>query len=204
MSVTTLILGESGTGKTASLRNLPPESTALIQAVKKPLPFRGDMKAYVCRDWAKITRAVQATDRKIIVIDDYQYLLALEFLDRNKETGFTKFTELAKSCVDLMQALAALPDDVRVYILSHTTHGEDGVTRFKTIGKLLDEKVTVEGLFTIVLRTIVTDSGYWFSCRNNGADTVKSPIGLFEDDRIENDLNEVDKAICEYYGINRG
>ncbi len=216
MSITTLVLGESGTGKTASLRNMTAADVLLIQVVKKPLSFRSKDWTYfnkesnptgnifVTDDWSKIIAIASKTKRKIIVIDDFQYLLANEFMRRSGETGFTKFTEIGCHTWEVLQALNNLPDDVRVYIPWHTDISESGKTKAKTIGKLLDEKITIEGLFTIVLRTFVNDGHYLFSTKNNGNDTVKSPMGLFDDDYIGNDLAKVDTAICEYYGITTG
>jgi hypothetical protein len=212
MSTATLVIGQSGTGKSSSMRNLDPAQTLLIQVVRKRLPFRakgwdyrtpqntaGNM--FVTDDAARIVEIMQRTQRKTIVIDDFQYLLANEFMRRSAETGFQKFTEIGKHAWDVLTAANNLPEDVRVYILTHSEQLESGHTKAKTIGKLLDEKITVEGLFTIVLKTDVVDGTYTFTTRNNGRDTVKSPMGLFDDERIDNDLNMVDEAISEYYGI---
>lgn len=189
-----------------------PATTLLIQVVKKPLPFRSSGWGYrgpsnpegnifQTDNWQQIISIAKRTQRKVIVVDDFQYLLANEFMRRSDETGFTKFTEIGKHTWEVLQAVNALPDDVRVYIPWHTDIGESGKTKAKTIGKLLDEKITIEGLFTIVLRTAVMDGQYFFSTKNNGSDTVKTPMGLFADDYIPNDLNEIDRAICDYYGI---
>lgn len=215
MSITTMILGESGTGKTTSLRNLDPDHTLLIQTVKKPLPFRSkewkpatkDGGSVFCTDQsATICEAMKRTKKEIIVIDDFQYLLANEFMRRvtDVETGnaaFAKYNEIARHAWDVLMAASALPDNKRVYILSHTSTDDFGKTKIKTIGKLLDEKIVMEGLVTIVLRTVVQNGNYLFSTRNNGADTVKSPLGLFDDELIENDLAVADSAIFNYYGL---
>ena len=203
MSITSLILGKSGTGKTASLRNFSAADVALIQVVKKPLPFKSaTWTPYRSDRWDHIIAAMQKTQRKIIVIDDFQYLLANEFMRRTDERGFDKFTEIGRHAWEVLTAAAALPDDVRVYILSHTEEVDGGQVKMKTIGRMLDEKITLEGLVTIVLRTAVQDGQYLFSTRNNGSDTVKSPMGLFDTDYIDNDLAAVDQAICNYYDIN--
>lgn len=213
MSITTMILGESGTGKTASLRNMDPSNTALIQAVKKPLPFRSSEWQYFdkgnCRsgnmfltDHAPtIINIIQKTRRKVIVIDDFQYIMANEFMRRTAERGFDKFTEIGKNAWDIINAAAALPDDVRVYILSHIETTEQGRTKIKTIGRMLDEKIALEGMVSIVLRTLVRDGEYLFSTRNNGSDTTKTPMGLFEPETISNDLKLVDEAIVAYYSL---
>lgn len=220
MSIATLILGKSGTGKSTSMRNLDPANTALIQVIRKPLPFRsGHWKRYskesepngnvfVTENWANIIKVMRGTKRKVIVIDDFQYLLANEFMRRTEEKGFDKFTEIAKHAWEVLGVASDLPDDVRVYVLSHIEENEaTGAMKMKTIGKLLDEKITLEGLVTICLRTHVDNSGntpeekYRFITQNTGMDTSKSPEGMFASESIPNDLKAVDSAICDYYGI---
>lgn len=218
MSYPILVLGESGTGKTTSLRKLNPVDCLLIQAVKKPLPFRSDgFKRYdpetktgnvfVSDNAAYICKAIQATKRQIIVIDDFQYIMANEFMRRvlDKETGnaaFAKYNEIARNVWDILNAAANAGDSKRVYILSHTQNDDSGHTKIKTIGKLLDEKITIEGMFTMVLRTAIHDGKNLFSTKNNGMDTVKTPLDMFESDYIDNDLSVVDAAICDFYEIN--
>ena len=214
MSVSVLILGESGTGKSASLRNMDPARTLLIQAIRKPLPFRSsDWKqvipgtqagnVFVTDQFDMIMNIMRKTQREIIVIDDFQYVLANEFMRRSQETGFGKFTEIGRHAWEILSLAAQLPDNKRVYILSHTESDQFGNTKIKTIGRMLDEKITVEGMFTIVLRTLVQDQQYRFSTQNNGADTVKSPMGMFSENLVENDLEAIDSAVCEYYGITK-
>jgi predicted ATP-dependent serine protease len=176
--------------------------------VKKPLPFKSNWKSvgdggniYHSDNWESIIKAMQKTTREIIVIDDLQYLLANEFMSRAHEKGYEKFTEMARHYFDVVTAATHLPDYKRVYLLSHTDVSEQGQVKAKTIGKLLDEKITIEGLLTIVLRTHVINGQYVFSTKNSGSDTVKTPIGLFDDDHIDNDLLAVDKAIKEYYDL---
>ena len=205
MSISTIILGESGTGKTTSIRNLNPDEVALIQVIKKPLPFRSTgWTPYVTDNWEKIIKGMNLAvekGRKIIVIDDFQYVMANEFMRRSQERGFDKFTEIGNHAWEIFNVAGTLPDDVRVYLLSHTQESDNGTVKLKTIGKMLDEKITPEGMFTIVLRTVVSDGQHFFRTRNSGNDTVKSPIGLFETDIIDNDLAFVDKEICNYYSI---
>lgn len=203
MATVTLILGKSGSGKSTSLRNFNPNEVALIQVIRKPLPFPGAAawQPLVTDDHDKIIRASRKTQRKVIVIDDFQYMLANEFMRRSAEKGFEKFTEIGRHTWDVFDALLKLPDDVRVYILSHTEESDAGQIKMKTIGKMLDEKITLEGMVTIVLRSVVQDGHNFFSTRNNGSDTTKAPMGMFEDDLIDNDLAAVDAAICSYYSI---
>lgn len=203
MATVTLILGKSGSGKSTAMRNFSPAEVALIQVIKKPLPFPGAKawKSYVTDEWAKVIGAARQTKRKIIVIDDFQYILANEFMRRSDEKGFDKFTEIGRHTWNIFDALLGLPDDIRVYILSHTEETEAGQIKMKTIGKMLDEKITLEGMVTIVLRAVVMDGNHYFSTRNNGSDTTKAPMGMFDDPMIDNDLAAVDAAICSYYEI---
>lgn len=212
MSFACLILGESGTGKTASLRNFNPAKTLLIQPIRKPLPFRAagwteihgkntGGNIYVSADPTKILLTMQRAPHPIIVLDDWQYVLAAMFMAKRNVKGYDKFSEIGAAGYDLALAASQLPLHKRVYILSHTETDDYGVTRIKTLGRMLSEKIVVEGMFTTVLRTEVDAGRYFFRTHNNGSDTVKSPLGMFEDDRIENDLAAVDARICEYYGI---
>lgn len=212
MSLATLILGESGTGKTASLRNLNPKNVLLIQAIRKPLPFKSvDWKPWnkatktgnviVSDDSAWIEKAMRNFDHPIVIIDDWQYILANEFMRRSEERGFDKFTDIGRHAWNVMTAASGLAEERRVYILAHTATDDLGRTRIKTIGKLLDEKITVEGMVSTVLRTSVMDGVYRFSTRNSGTDTVKSPMGMFKEPFIDNDLKAVDDAITDYYGL---
>lgn len=210
MSIAAFILGESGTGKSTSMRSMNPAETLLIQAIKKPLPFRSSGWRYltkeggnilVCDQSVQIIAAMHKTQRKIIVIDDFQYILANEFMRRTDERGFDKFTDIGKHAWDILCAASSLPDHVRVYILSHTETSESGRVKAKTIGRMLDEKITIEGMFSIVMRTSVINGQYLFSTKNNGSDTVKTPLGLFDADHIDNDLAAVDAAIVDYYQL---
>lgn len=206
MSIATLILGESGSGKTCSLRNLDPSKCLLIQPVAKPLPFRSGEWAkhiYVQSDSARIVNAMHKTKAEIVILDDFQYILANQFMARRNERGFDKFTDIGGAGFDIALAASQLAPEKRVYILGHTETDEAGNTRIKTLGRILSEKIVLEGMFTIVLRTIV-DSGngkYLFSTQNSGHDTVKSPMGMFESREIENDLASVDETIVSYYGL---
>jgi hypothetical protein len=205
-----MILGQSGTGKSASLRNMKPQDVLLIQPVRKPLPFKSaewkplsaeskEGNVYVSDSSAHIIHAMRKTQRPVIVIDDYQYILANEFMRRSDERGYDKFTEIAKHAWDIFMEANDLPGDKRVYILAHTDTADDGRVKAKTIGKLLDEKITLEGLVSIVLRTQVVNGQYLLRTQNNGNDTVKSPIGLFDNELIDNDLAIIDQQITDYY-----
>lgn len=216
MGTATLILGESGTGKSTSLRNIDPQQAILVKSVGKPLPFKSkgwlpwDSKAktgsvVVSDDWSIIKAIINRAPtygKNIVIIDDFQYVMSNEFMRRSEEKSFDKFTEIGRHAWEIIKAAQDAPDDLRVYFLAHTEETQMGRVKMKTIGKMLDEKVTVEGMFTIVLRTLTRDGKYQFTTQNNGADTVKSPMGMFYTAEIENDLAMVDAAICDYYGIN--
>lgn len=213
MSVAVMVLGESGTGKTTALRNMDPKETLLIQTTRKPLPFRSTNWKYFGKDSPtgnvfvadtadRIITLMRKTSRKIIVLDDFQYLLSFAFFRMREEKGFEKFTTIGGAGFDVLTAATSLPDDVRVYLLAHTQSDDGGRVKMKTLGKMLDEKLTPEGLFAIVLRTAVINGQYFFSTRNNGHDTVKSPLSMFPDEHIPNDLAAVDEAICAYYELN--
>ncbi len=199
-----MILGESGTGKSASLRNFKKGEIAYINVTGKPLPFRNDFGTLVTDRYADIKTALLGMKAPSAVIDDAQYLLANEFMRRSGELGYQKFTDMAKNYWSLIAETITrdMPADKIVYLLSHIDRDQNGNEKVKTIGKLLDEKITVEGLFTIVLKTHVEDGKYTFFTQNSGFDTVKSPIGMFPDLEIDNDLKLVDNTIREFYNMN--
>lgn len=211
MSTATLIIAESGLGKSASMRNMPAADTLLIQSIPKPLPFKSnewqrfdkDTKKgniFVTDDAEEIRVLMNGTKRKRIIIDDFQYILANELMRRYAEHGYGKFSEIGFNGWQICSTASALAPDVRVYILAHSHLDENGKLKIKTPGKLLDTH-SVEGMFTIVLRNLIRDGHYYFATRNSGNDTVKTPMGMFKEELIDNDLEEVDKAICEYYEI---
>lgn len=211
MSIATLILGQSGTGKSTSLRNLNPSDVLLIQSIRKPLPFKSkDWKVltgeggsiYVSDNSEQIIKIMHKCTRPIIILDDMQYIMANEYMRRAQETGFSKFTEIGKKTWDIFNAASQLDDNKRVYILSHTEENDQGKTKIKTIGKMLDEKITLEGMVTVCMQTAIINDQYVFMTRNNGNNTVKTPIDMFDSEHIPNDLSVVDKAICNFFEIN--
>ncbi len=201
MAIIVMVYGQSGTGKSTSLRNFKPEDVCIVNVSGKPLPFKNKHKTFNTDDYMSIETAIKKAPAKSIVIDDATYLMAGEYMRTAKVTGYQKFTDLALNYYTLVKIAAALSDDKIVYFMGHSDIDNNGNEKFKTIGKLLDEKITLEGMFTIVLKTVVTDGKYQFSTRNSGQDTVKTPMGMFSEPLIENDLAAVDKAIREYYEI---
>lgn len=207
MAQKVLIMGESGTGKSTSLRNLNPDITAVVNPVGKPLPFKGQGKFTMLNNEIKSSNIVAwmkgqvKAGKKIIIVDDFQYLLSIPYMNRIHEGGWDKWNDFGGDYFSIIDVCAELPDDVRVYYLSHCETLDNGITTIKLIGKLLREKITIEGLFTIVLRTSVIDGEYYFLTQNSGKDTVKSPMGMFDEYAVVNDLAYIDDKICNYYEV---
>lgn len=200
MGIPILILGESGTGKSASMRNFKPDEVALANVAGKPLPFKGRFNETINSDsYRQIKKFVKESYSNVVVIDDAQYLMANEFMRRSAERGFDKFTEIAVNFWDLVQSVKELPEEKIVVFLSHIDRDESGNEKMKTIGKLLDEKINIPGMFTIVLKTSVSDGKYSFMTQNSGHDPVKSPMGMFAANEIDNDLKAVISAVMSYY-----
>ena len=206
MGMPVLILGESGSGKSTSLRNFPPEKVAVLNVASKPLPFKNKLMVRNGVDYNSINSSLQKNAMKAYVIDDVQYLMSFEFFDHARETGYQKFTNLGKNFYDMMMNIRnCTSEDTIVYLLGHVEQVADGRQKMKTIGKMLDEKLTIEGLCTIVLwckselenKTVT----YKFVTQTDGMTTAKSPMEMFGDLEIDNDLYLVDKTIREFYGF---
>jgi hypothetical protein len=214
MSIATLILGSSGTGKSTSLRKLDPAKTFLIQCIKKPLPFKAEgwtrrlnMKTagnvYQTVNPLEIEKLMRTSPHDVFVIDDYQAVMVAELMNRSSEKGYDKFTDIGKHAWDIFNTAGELAEHRRVYILAHTQTDDFGQVRMKTVGKLVDQHIVPEGFFTIVLRTEVINGNYKFTTQTNGQDCAKSPMGMFPDSHIDNDLAAVDEAICDFYQLNQ-
>lgn len=204
MGIPVMILGESGSGKSYSMHSFRPDDVTIFNVAGKPFPFRSKLPRIDGDRYPEIAQKLREMKTPSAVIDDAQYLMANEFMRRCKENGYQKFTDIATNFWVLVQAVIKLPPDKIVYFNSHIERDQNGNEKCKTIGKMLDEKITVEGMFTIVLKTHVKDGVYTFVTQTNGQDTVKSPMGMFETLEIDNDLAMVDRAIREYYGITTG
>ena len=201
MGILVSIIGQSGTGKSTSLRNFTNDEVAIINVSGKPLPFRSDLEPFSTNDYLTISSMLPQIKQPSIVIDDATYLMVDEFMRYAQQKGYEKYNIMAQNFFNLLEAARALPEDKIIYFLAHIETSDDGREHFKTIGRMLDNYVTVEGKFTVVLKTVVKDGHYFFSTHNNGQDTVKSPIGMFEEDLIDNDLAAVDRIIREYWNI---
>ena len=206
MAIPVLIIGKSGSGKSASMMNLDPSKTALINVLGKPLPFKGKFDQVVTDDSAKIIGIVKAAKRNIIVVDDVGYTMTNMFMRDHAAGGggnavFSLYNNIGDKFWNMIDAVRKIPEDKRVYFIMHEEQNDFGNVRPKTIGKMIDEKVCLEGMFTICLRCIVSNGKHVFRTQSDGLDVAKTPIGMFDDLEIPNDLAMVDKAICKYYEI---
>lgn len=217
MSNLSLIVGESGTGKSSSIRNLKPEETFIINVIDKPLPFRGYKKKYLpmSEDWSKgnyyatdvYTKIIKAAnfisnkrhDIKTLIIDDFQFVMTNEFMRRGLEKGFDKFTEIGIHSWEILNALKLLREDLDCFILTHSFMDESGKMNIKTIGKLLSEKYSPETAVSMMLQTEVQNGNYYFITQGDSRHIAKSPMGMFEDRSIPNDLAFVKEKMNTYY-----
>lgn len=202
-----IIYGKSGSGKSRSLCNFDSSEILLIKVIKKDLPFRRKFQyEYATDDFAKIKNALLKMPVKTAVIDDAGYLMTNYFMrghsaPKKGQSTFELYNGIADGFWSLLQFIPnELPDDVIVYILMHEAINDYGEVRLRTIGKLLDEKVCIEGQVTISLRCMTDGARHYFRTQSDGMDISKSPEGMFELE-IENDLKKVDEKIREYYEI---
>lgn len=225
MATSILIIGESGSGKSTAGRNLDPKETFWINVANKPLPFKGWKKSYANFSKENLDGHISSSDKphkiinvldyisknrpeiKTIIIDDWQYMSAFEFFDRADERGYDKFTDIGKWLTEVAKKPIELREDLTVFFLTHSEEAYDQTgkrkTKAKTIGKMVDEKLTLEGLFSIVLYAKVKkdkdgEMQYVFETKNDGANTCKAPMGMFETADIPNDLQAVKEAIINY------
>lgn len=203
MGIPVLVLGESGSGKSASLRNFEPEDVSIFNVAAKPLPFKKKLPKKATSDYAVIMDGISKSQKKAFVIDDSQYLMCFESFSRAKETGFGKFTDFALHFYNLVQfVIRQTPPDVIVYFLHHVeSDSNTGKVKAKTMGKMLDSQLTLEGLFSIVLMCVTDGKKHSFITQSDGFTTAKSPMDMLPA-VIDNDLKSVDQAIREYYELN--
>lgn len=208
MAIPVMIMGRSGTGKSTSMRNcIDDKNWNLIKVLDKPLPFKGKIPAAVTDEYGTVMKTLSGSKAKSIVIDDAGYLITNYFMKNHSSKGqgnaiFTMYNTLADNFWNLVQFISnSLPADKIVYIIMHEDSDDNGNVRPKTIGKLLDEKICLEGMFTIVLRCIEENNKHVFVTQSDAGAVSKSPIGMFEDLEIDNDLKIVDEAIRKYYEI---
>jgi len=199
-------LGESGSGKSASLRNFKKEDVGIFNVASKPLPFRNTNGLITVNKatYNMIKSAVVTPNRLSYVVDDAQYLMAFESFDKANITGYTKFTEMAKNYEEMLRVIQedTSPDTI-VYVMQHIETDDNGKVKAKTLGKMLDQQLTVEGLFSIVLLAKADEKRHYFITQSDGTNPCKSPMEMFDDIEIDNDLKMVDDTIREYYGLKK-
>ncbi|MDU2034091.1 MAG: AAA family ATPase [Lachnospiraceae bacterium] len=210
MATPVLIIGKSGSGKSTSMRNCQNDDFNLIRVLNKPLPFKGKVNGWFSDDYQQIMKLLIASKADSIVIDDAGYLITNHFMRGHSSAGkgngvFSLYNDIGDYFWNLIQFIVTkVPENKIVYIIMHEEKDEAGEVKPKTIGKLLDEKVCIEGMFTIVLRCIEEGGKHLFVTQASQGAVSKSPIGMFEDLTIDNDLLLVDKKIREYYGLAKG
>lgn len=203
MGIPVMVLGDSGAGKSASLRNFDPKEVGIFNVASKRLPFKKKLPTIDGANYATIMKVLAKPKLKTYVVEDAQYLMCFEAFAKAQETGYGKFTAMALNYYNLVQqVIQQTPPDVIVYFLQHTERTEDGHVKAKTLGKMLDNQLTVEGLFSIVLMCKTDGTRHYFETQSDGYTTAKSPLDMFERE-IDNDLKFVDTTIREYYELNK-
>lgn len=206
MGVTVLVLGRSGSGKSCSLREFGPGEVAVLNVTGKPMPFRKRLDVYSGANgggagYPAILQALAANRRRCYVVDDANYLMANAQFARAKEPGYGKFVDMASDFKAMLDMAARTTRDTTVYVMMHPDFDADGRMKPKTAGRMLDEKLCVEGLFPIVLVADRREQGYVFATQTDGLTPAKTPMGMFDDELIVNDLRMVDDVIRDYYGL---
>ena len=201
MGVTVLVLGASGSGKSTSLRNFEPGEIAVFDVAGKPLPFRKKLDVAHRPSYGVIMKKLKENSRRAYVIDDANYLMAFQNFALASVKGYDKFTTMAVNFEQLLEASNATDEDTVTYYLMHPEYDADGRMKPKSIGKMLDSQLCIEGMFPIVLVAQRMEDGYRFVTQTDGNTPAKTPMGMFPDVIIDNDLKMVDSAIREYWGM---
>lgn len=205
MGIPVLIIGKSGSGKSTSLRNC--QDFGVVNVLGKPLPFKNQPKTFVTDDYKTVTDLLRKSKTSSVVIDDAGYLMTNQFMRGHSSQGagnaiFSFYNDIGDKFWNLITTVKSLPPEKIVYFFMHTETDDSGSVRPKTVGKMLDEKVCVEGMFTIVLHSRYSDGKYVFATHTDGSDVAKTPLEMFDRDEIDNDLKLVDDTIREYYNLN--
>lgn len=201
MGASVLVLGHSGSGKSTSLRNFEPGEVGIFNVAGKPLPFRKRLDRIDHAGYDQIRGSLAANKLRAYVVDDANYLMAFQNFALAKQTGYGKFTDMAVNFERLLEAANRTSADTIVYFMMHPDYDEQGRMKPKSIGKMLDNQLTIEGMFPIVLLADNDDTGYHLVTASDGTTPVKAPMGMFPDAVIDNDLKAVDAAIREYWGM---
>ena len=205
MAIPVLIIGKSGSGKSTSLRNCTNNlDWNMVNVLNKPLPFKGKIPSIVSDDYGQVMKSLAGSKAKSIVVDDAGYLITNYFMRNHSSKGagnaiFSMYNTIADNFWNLIEFIKKLPADKIVYVMMHEDVNDFGDIKPKTIGKMLDEKICLEGMFTIVLRCVQENGKHLFITQADGGAVSKSPMGMFESLEIDNDLALVDKAIRDYY-----
>ena len=200
MGMGVLVLGHSGAGKSTSLRNFEPDEVGIFNVASKPLPFRKKLKKLNGARYNQIANTLQANRKRAYVIDDANYLMAFENFAKAKQKGYDKFVDMAISFERMLEQITRTNEDTIVYVLMHPDYDESGRMKPKSVGKMLDNQLTIEGMFPIVLVAYGDESGYHFRT-NEASGIAKSPMDMFEGEVIDNDLKAVDTAIRDYWSM---
>lgn len=199
MSQLTLVLGRSGTGKSTSLRNFKKaDGIGYITATGKPLPFKSDIPQYHAKNYSELLAAIKQSQAPVMVIDDFNYWMSFEEFSQASVKGYEKFTQMAVNVVNVIDTITKKETDQRFYIMAHSENNDDGQLRLKTTGKMVSDKFVPEGLTNQVIESAVVDREFVFKVKTDGMG-IKTPMGMFSDETIPNDLKELDKALVEFY-----
>ena len=201
MGVSVLILGHSGSGKSTSLRNFEADEIGIFNVAGKPLPFRKQLPKLDRCQYNQIHQSLAANKLRAYVVDDANYLMAFQNFRLAKQQGYGKFTDMAVNFEQLLEAANATDENTVVYFMMHPDYDDAGRMKAKTIGKMLDNQLTIEGMFPVVLLADRDDAGFHFITQTDGTTPVKTPMGMFGDAVIDNDLKAVDAAIRDYWGM---
>ena len=182
------------------MRNFENDEIGLINVVGKPLPFKSTLKYARLQNSQAVREALSTGTRNAYIIDDAQYLMSFEEMDTNLG-GYDKWNSIGYGFIGLVRSVYEMPESTVVYFLMHTEVGDDGKLKAKTLGKLIDNHYTLEGLFSVVLMCIGNKERHYFTTKNDGGSTVKTPPEMFEQDEIDNDLKAVDTAIRDYWAL---
>lgn len=201
MGICVLVLGDSGSGKSTSLRNFEPDEIGILNVMGKPLPFRKKLPKVDHANYGTIQQALKANKLRAYVIDDSGYLMQLENFRRAKETGYQKFTDMALNFERVIEWATQTDEDTIVYLLHHYDAPDaNGVRHPKTIGRMLDEKFNIEGACPIVIQSTILDGKHVFVTKGDGFNGAKAPMDMLPD-VMDNDLKAVDTAIRDYWGL---
>lgn len=201
MGVSVLIIGHSGSGKSTSLRNFEQGEVGIFNVASKPLPFRKHLDPINGASYKEIHQALASNKLNAYVIDDANYLMAFQNFAKADEKGYDKFTKMAVNFERLLEAANRTDENTIVYFLMHPDYDDSGRMKPKTIGKMLDNQLCVEGMFPIVLQAYNDEGGYFFLTKSDGTNPVKAPMEMLDEGIIENDLKFVDSRIREYWGM---